>query len=215
MKYFLPISFLFASVLFFQVSFAQKPFVGSLTYQASISHPDTAVVLKQWGVKIYTNDTVVRVETETDQFGVQVYIRNMRLNKAYLLLDLDGGKYAIQTDLSKNTDTIDKSYTVKKKGGGKKVQGLKAKRYWIQEKEIPGFYCYFAKKMSGKYLQVYPEIPYLAVDYQIPSYEGLIHYQLTEVKKEPVSRDLFGIPSDYKRISFEEFLKLYYPTNEQ
>jgi len=79
--------------------------------------PDSNKVWKSWDVTLYTNDTVVRLETETQQFGVQVYIRNMVLNKAYLLLELDGNKYAIQTDLSKKTDTIKKTYTVKKKNG--------------------------------------------------------------------------------------------------
>lgn len=194
---------------------AQKPFFGTLTYQASITHPDTNVVLKKWEVKIYTNDTVVRLETETEQFGTQVYIRNMHMNKAYLLLELDDAKYAIQTDLTKKNDTIDKGYTVKKKVGSKKVAGLKAKRYWIQEKNNQGYYSYFTKKIKNKYLSVYPEVPFLAVDYFIPSHEGLIHYELIDFKKEIVNRDLFGIPSDFKRISFEEFMRIFYSTNEQ
>lgn len=197
------------------VGMAQKPFIGTLTYQASITHPDTNVVIKKWGVKIYTNDTVVRLETETEQFGTQVYIRNMQLNKAYLLLELEEGKYAIQTDLSKKNDSIERGYTVKKKSGSKKVAGLKAKRYWIQEKNNQGYDAYFNKKIANKYLQVYPEVPYLAVDYSIPSHDGLTRYELVECKRETVNRDLFGIPSDYKRISFEEFLKLFYGTNEQ
>lgn len=177
--------------------------------------PDTNMVWKSWGVTLYTNDTVVRVETETEQFGVQVYIRNMALNKAYLLLELDGNKYAIQTDLSKKTDTIPKSYTVKKKMGSKKVAGLKAKKYFVKDQNTEGFYCYFSRKLSNKYLQVYPEVNGLAVDYYIPSQDGLIHYELLEKKDETVNRDLFGIPSDYKRISFEEFMRVFYSTNEQ
>lgn len=177
--------------------------------------PDTQAVAKSWNVTLYTNDTVVRLETETQQFGVQVYIRNMNLNKAYLLLELDGNKYAIQTDLSKKTDSIPKGYTVKKKLGSKKVAGVKAKKYLVKDTDTEGYYCYFAKKLSNKYLQVYPEVPGLAVDYYIPSQEGLIHYELVEKKDETVNRDLFGVPSDYKRISFEEFMRAFYSNNEQ
>ncbi|WP_043023603.1 hypothetical protein [Fluviicola taffensis] len=194
---------------------AQKPFSGVLKYKASITIPDTNVVYKTWGVTIYTNDTVVRLETETDQFGVQVYIRNIQLNKAYLLLELDGNKYAIQTDLTKKSDSISRGYTVKKKFGSKKIAGVKARKYFVKDDNTVGFYCYFAKKMNGKFLQVYPEVKTLAVDYYIPSEDGLIHYELIEKKDEVVNRDLFGIPSDYKRISFEEFMHVFYSTNEQ
>lgn len=198
------------------LSHAQQPFSGVLKYKASLLAPDTNAVMRSWGVKLYTNDTIVRVETETEQFGVQVYIRNMHLNKAYLLLQLDGEKYAIQTDLSKKTDSItDKGYTVKKKYGSKKIAGVKARRYFVKDKNTAGFYCYFAKKMPNKYLQVYPEVSGLAVDYYIPSQDGLIHYELVEKKPETLSRDLFGIPSDYKRISFEEFMHIFYQNNEQ
>lgn len=195
--------------------FSQKSFSGTLKYKATVMAPDTNAVWKSWNVTLYTNDTVVRVETETEQFGVQVYIRNMSLNKAYLLLELDGNKYAIQTDLSKKNDSISKSYTVQKKMGSKKIAGLKAKKYFVKDENTEGFYCYFSKKLSNKYLQVYPEVKGLALDYYIPSQDGLIHYELIEKKEQQVNRDLFGIPSDYKRISFEEFMRAFYSNNEQ
>ncbi|MNJ86529.1 hypothetical protein D3C87_40300 [compost metagenome] len=201
--------------LFSASGFSQQQFSGILKYRASIMLPDTNRVAKSWNVTLYTNDTVVRLETETQQFGVQVYIRNMNLNKAYLLLELDGNKYAIQTDLSKKNDSIPKGYTVKKKMGSKKVAGVKAKKYLVKDKDTEGYYCYFAKKLGNKYLQVYPEVPGLAVDYYIPSQEGLIHYELIEKKDETVNSDLFGVPSDYKRISFEEFMRAFYSNNEQ
>ncbi len=206
----------FSIILFTAFSgLSQKPFSGVLKYKASVMAPDTNKVWKSWNVTLYTNDTVVRVETETEQFGVQVYIRNMSMNKAYLLLELDGNKYAIQTDLSKKADSIPKSYTVKKKMGSKKIAGQKGQKYLVKDENTEGFYCYFSKKLGNKYLQVYPEIKGLALDYYIPSQDGLIHYELIEKKDEQVNRDLFGIPSDYKRISFEEFMRAFYSNNEQ
>lgn len=207
---------LLGALLLAAVTYAQqKPFYGELIYRASISYADTNLVIKEWNVRVFTNDTIVRVETETGQFGTQVYIRHMELGKAYLLLDLEGEKYAIQTTLTKKTDTIPANYTVTKKRGCKKIAGVKCRRYLVKDKDADGFYCYFAKKINHKYLEVYPEVPGLAADYFLPSQEGLIHYQLVEIKPEPVNRDLFGIPSDYKRVSFEEFLKIYYGNNEQ
>ena len=203
-------------ILFTSVSgFSQTKFSGVLKYKATVMVPDSNKVWKSWDVTLYTNDTVVRLETETQQFGVQVYIRNMVLNKAYLLLELDGNKYAIQTDLTKKTDTIKKTYTVKKKMGSRKIAGLKSQKYLVKDENTDGYYCYFSKKLGNKYLQVYPEVKGLAVDYYIPSQDGLIHYELIEKKEEVVNRDLFGIPSDYKRISFEEFMRVFYSNNEQ
>lgn len=196
-------------------AFSQSPFSGILKYKATVMAPDTNKVWKSWNVTLYTNDTVVRVETETEQFGVQVYIRNMTLNKAYLLLELDGNKYAIHTDLSKKKDSIQKGYTVTKKMGSKKIAGLKGKKYLVKDENTEGYYCYFSKKLGNKYLQVYPEVKGLALDYYIPSQDGLIHYELIGKKDETINRDLFGIPSDYKRISFEEFMKIFYSNNEQ
>ena len=196
-------------------AFSQSPFSGVLKYKASVMVPDSNKIWKSWNVTLYTNDTVVRVETETEQFGVQVYIRNMTLNKAYLLLELDGNKYAIHTDLSKKKDSIPKTYTVTKKMGSKKIAGQKAKKYFIKDDNTEGYYCYFSKKLGNKYLQVYPEVKGLALDYYIPSQDGLIHYELIEKKDETINRDMFGIPSDYKRISFEEFMRAFYSNNEQ
>jgi hypothetical protein len=205
--------FLFLITLFFlpiQSTFAQKEFTGELKYVASINYPDTSLVYKSWEVKLYTNDTIVRVETETDALGTQIYIRNMQLEKAYLLLDVQEQKFAIQTDLTKkqNSDSSKTAYTFKKKFfGGKTINGLKCKKYHIVYSESIEFDCYFAKGLSNKYLEVYRNIPGLAVDYFIPNEDGLIHYQLVEQKSVPVNRNLFGIPSDYKRVSFEEFMK--------
>jgi hypothetical protein len=154
----------------------------------------------------------VRVETETGQFGVQVYIRHMELNKAYLLLDAGGEKYAIQTTLDKapEKDTTAPEYTIKKKFGSKKIAGIKCRKYYIVDKnQKEGYYCYFAKKISNKYLEVYREVPGLALDYYLPSQDGLIHYELVSFLPTTVNRDLFGVPSDYKRISFDEFVKLF------
>jgi hypothetical protein len=207
MRISLLLSFLFLSTALL----AQKPFIGTLKYQATIMIPDTNIVYKQWNVTLTTNDTIVRVETETEMFGNQVYIRNMAANKAYLLINMTGQGYAIQNDLSKKDSANPESqYLIKKVKGKKKIAGYKSQKYHVIDKgDSTGYDCYFTKKIKGKYLEVYKEIPYLATDYYIPSTEGLIHYELKEVKLEPVSRDMFGIPSDYKRITFDEFMNMF------
>lgn len=192
---------------------AQKtPLEGYFDYRATLYMPDTNVVLNSWNIRVYTNDTIVRVETET-QLGMQVYIRHMSLNKAYLLLDFDGQRYAIQTDLEKGgekTDTLATKYSIKKKMGSKTIAGVKCRRYHVSDKRVNEEYdCYFAKKIGNKYLEVFSEVPGLAVDYYLPSEDGLVHYELTGLTLTDVNRDLFGVPSDCKRITFDEFVNLF------
>lgn len=192
-------------------AFAQKPVTGIFEYKATISLPDSNVVIQSWNVKVYTNDTVVRVETET-RLGMQIYIRHMSMNKAYLLIHYGDQKYAIQNDLSKKqaSDTAAPQYTMKRKWGSKKIAGVKTRRYYVIDKgQTEGYYCYFARKIDGKYLEVYPESEGLAVDYYLPSPDGLIHYELTRFTETKVDRNLFGLPSDYKRITFDEFINLF------
>lgn len=194
------------------VTLAQKPITGIFEYKATVTLPDTNLVIKSWNVKVLTNDTIVRVETETN-LGTQIYIRHMSLNKAYLLIVYGDEKYAIQNDLSKKaaSDTVKApQYTIKRKWGSKTVAGVKARKYYVKDAGSPdGYYCYFAKHIPGKYLEVYPESEGLAVDYYLPSPDGLIHYELVKYTPTAVSRDLFGIPSDYKRVSFDEFIQRF------
>jgi len=206
MKMRLLVGFLMLSLL----GFTQKePVQGVFHYKASINFPDTNLVFKQWNITVFTNDTVVRVETETGQFGNQVYIRHMSMNKAYLLLNIDGRKYAIQTDLSKEQkkDTLPAKYSFKRKMGSKKIAGFKCKKYYVEDvAQKESFYCYFAKKVSNKYLEVYTDIPGLAMEYYIPTQDGTVKYELQSFDAGPQNRDLFGIPSDYKRVTFEQFV---------
>jgi len=191
------------------VSWGQKPIQGVFAYNATINFPQSDSVYKSWKMIVYTNDTIVRVETETDYFGNQVYIRHMSMKKAYLLIEASGQKYAIQTDLVQQDSVRSKkpSYTVQKKTGGKKIAGIRCKRYYIFETDLKiGYDAYFAKKISNKYLEFFTDVPGLGMDFYRPSELGLVHYELESFVFGVQDRNLFGIPSDYKRVTFEQFM---------
>lgn len=197
-------------------SFAQKaPISGVFRYSASLTLQDSTTAISTWKVVVRTNDTISRVETDTDVLGTQVYIRHMAMNKAYLLLEMGSEKFAIQTDLVKKADTarLAPAYTMKKLRGSKKIAGLKCVKYQITYPNTKPFICYYAKKIPNKYLEVYAAIPGLAVDYYLPSEDGLMHYVLQSFEPGPLDRDLFGVPSDYKRITFDEFMHRFYSDN--
>lgn len=198
---------LFVSIFFLFANSAQAQLSGMLVYQVDLLSADTMNPQNHWQVVVYTNDTMVRVETQGGPFGKQVYIRHMVLNKAYLLLAMDGQKFAIRTDLANKSKDTSLNYTVKKLIGSKKINGIRCKKYKITDVGAPmGYVCYFAKKIPNKYIEVYQDIQGLALDYFLPSQNGLIHYQLVQYEAQVLDKNMFGIPSDYKKVTFEEFM---------
>ena len=188
----------------------QKPFIGLLEYK--ISARDTALreMLPSYPMVIYSNDTIIRKTNFTDQLGVQVVIQHMSMNKSYLLLEAKQGKYAIQTDLNKNkSDTVSSKYTFKKKWFKKRILGTKAKRVLASHPDFkePIEFLYY-KKISNKYNSIFEEIPGLPVKYSVTTPDGILDYQLVKITEYSPDRNLFGIPSDYQRVSFDEFLKI-------
>ena len=90
----------FVAVCIFLVSsgmlFAQKAFTGKLVYRVEIADTSLQNMFPPSTMTIYTNDTILRVETRTDALGAQVLIQHMEKKKAYLLIESPMGKYAIQ-----------------------------------------------------------------------------------------------------------------------
>jgi hypothetical protein len=189
-----------------------KPFQGKLVY--SVEMADTAMqkMIPARTMVIYTNDTIVRIENETNQLGKQIIIKHTVLNKSILLLSSGDKNYAIQTNLNKKSDSTslkpsESKYIYKKKFGRKKIVNKKANRMTIQlkgqKKQIEILYF---KDYSTKYIDAYNEIPGLPVRYYIQTEDGIVVYTLIQMENKTINRDLFGIPSDYKRVTFDQFL---------
>jgi hypothetical protein len=196
----------------------QNSFTGMLEYK--INPRDSAMkdLIPENVMIIYTNDTIARMENQTSQLGKQIVIRHMEKNKSYLLLDTKLGKFAIQTDPSKaDTIAVESKYNFKNKFCRTKILGKKANRVVVSH---PSFeekieFLYF-KDISNKYNNVFKEVQGLPVKYSIPSADGVLDYELVRINRFMPNHDLFGIPSDYERLSFDEFLdKMLAPENEK
>jgi len=198
------------SLLLSNVSYSQKqiPFTGMLEY--TITSVDTlnnatTAVNKMF---LYTNDTITRTENFTRKLGQQVAIRHMAKQKSYLLLITDSGKFAIQSDHSKN-DSIQKEseYVFKKKWFKRKIAGQKASRILVSHPNFqePIEFLYL-KNRSNKYLNIHTEIPGLLLKYSIQTADGRLNYELVKLNEYTPNNDLFGIPSDFEKISFDDFL---------
>jgi len=185
-----------------------KSFTGLLEYK--ISSRDTALrnILPDNSMYIYTNDTITRMENFTDQLGMQVTIKHMEKNKSYLLLNTVAGKFAIQTDLSaQDTSKYKNKYTFRKKLFKRKFLGMKANRIMASHPDLeePIEFLYF-KKISGKYNSTFEDFPGLPVRYSVVTADGVIDYELVKINPYTPNRDLFGVPSDFERVTFDEFL---------
>jgi len=198
--------------------FAQKtkPFTGMLEYKISVRDTALQGMVPNNAMRLYTNDTVTRIENFSPQLGSQVSIRHMMLNKSYLLLTVqDTMNFAIQTDLNAQDSLPQESkYTYDKKWLKKKHLGMRAKRVMVSHPdfESPIEFLYI-KKISGKYLNIHKAIPGLLVKYSVSTPDGILDYELVEMRPFMPHRDLFGIPADYKKVTFDAFMDYMFPAS--
>lgn len=188
-------------------------FVGMLEYK--ITPRDTALqkIIPENRMIVYTNDTIARIENFTGHLGKQIAIRHMLKDKSYLLVDSEMGKFAIQMDNAKEEEDqpdslkVVSKYSFKKKCFKRKILGRKAKRLITSHPDFkePIEFWYF-KGYSKKLLDAFDEIPGLPVKYTVPTPDALLDYELVKMSEYAPKRDLFGISSEYTRISFDDFM---------
>ena len=184
-------------------------FNGMLEYTISVYDSTTSTLTPINQMIIYTNDTISRMENFTGQLGKQVTIRNMGLNKSYLLIEVnDSSKFAIKTNLNVHDSIRSKTlYTFDKKMFKRKVLGKKANRMMVNHPDFaePIEFLYM-KRYSREYLNNFQSIPGLLVKFSVATPDGIMNYELTKFSEYTVNRDLFGIPSDYQRVTLDEFM---------
>ena len=197
-------------VFLFLVSctFAQEqvPFQGKLVYSIQIMDTSLRKIYPDKEMVIYTNDTLLRIENATDQLGQQVLIKHMLLNKSYLLLETPIDNYAIQTDHS--TQKIDSfPYSFQKKWGKRKIAGIKANRLMVKHAayDKPMEFLYI-KNTSNHYLNAFTNFPGLLASYYVVTVDGIFVYKLKSMETMVPQHDLFGIPSDFKKVTFDQFM---------
>lgn len=209
-RYYLLAVLLLSSTVGFTQKF--KGFSGLLEYKITAEDTSLASLYPETRMVIYTNDTIVRMENQTSSLGRQVTIRHAEKQKAYQLLETEFGKFAIKADLTDKTDSIPASdrYTFDKKCKREKILGKKAILYEVNQEayNAPKNFLFY-KNYSNKYLNTFEEVPYLPVVYYVITYDVILKYELVRMSEYAPNRDLFGIPSDYERVTFDEFLDKY------
>jgi len=201
---YLVFSFLFSTSLIGQ-SF--QSFEGKMVYSVEVIHPETKKPKFISLMTIYANDTLVRTETESTNFGTQIVIKHLTHRKQYLLIEANSKKYAIQQPAPKDTNST--KYILRNKCGGKKIGGIKSKKIEISSKMFPeAQICYYSKKYSPHFLELFPGIKGLPTEYFLMTEDGLIKYTLREITPSKLSPTLFTFTKDYTKISLNDFIDL-------
>lgn len=195
-----------------------KKFEGVLVYSITPVDTNLQKLYDTNYMVIYTNDTIVRTENNTQNLGKQIVLKHLQLNKSYLLIENNNQKFAIQTDHNKEKDstTLKSKESFNKTRGKKIICNQKAKKIIATNTSSnKALEVYYFKKISPKYIEAYKKSPGLPVLFYLESNEGLIKYELIEITRKKIDRNLFGIPSDYQKIGFDEFIKLMHSNTQE
>ena len=204
MKHILVISICFLSHFAFNQQY--KPFEGVFTY--SVEQVDSTLKKAQFIslVHIYTNDTIVRTDSESASLGKQTLLRHIGLQKQYVLLEYNNKKYAIQQIIPKDTSTSKYNFTYTKKK--KRFAGVKANQVIINSKNYPSpLKCYFTSKYNPIYLDILKGIPGLPTLYYVTTENGILRFTLRKIDPIQLPKTTFLFSKDYERISFSDFIE--------
>lgn len=155
---------------------------------------------------VYAKDSMLRIDNYTP-IGKQIYIKHIPRNRAYILMDLGSSKVAIQT--IPDTTEENNSYEFKKLPGSKVIGGLKTNNIQVKDLELDTILqMNYAPDIPAKYSTALKGIPGMPIKYYLFTDNEWLTYELISLDKSPLNIDLFGIPSDYKIITLDQFINM-------
>lgn len=202
-------SFLILSLFLFSCGIQKEskaPFEGKLVYSVSsaLNNPDDSDSVNYQIV--YAKDSLVRIESFTP-IGKQIYIKHIPKNRAYILMDLEFKKVAVQT--IPDTLKSEGKYTFEAKMGSETFAEQKTKKIKVTlNDQDTTMVMNYLPNISPKYTDAIEGIPGLPAKYSVFSNDLWVSYELISFEEREVSRDLFGIPSDHEIMSLDEFMEL-------
>lgn len=183
-------------------------FTGKLVFTVEMLDTTVQQIIDAREMEVYTNDTLSRIVVQNDALGEQVTIKHMEYRKSYLLMNMGGQKLAIQTDAADDTSHVEPYQFKYKLFGRKKVNGFVLKKAIVYREDLEEKReIWYFKDIRPDIMDMYAGIKGLPADFYIGTVDGIVHYTLKSIEAQPVEKDLFGIPSDYEKITLHEFMK--------
>lgn len=208
------ILFLFINTVLYAQKTNFKPFSGAFTYKVELVDSTLKKGKFQYYMRVYTNDTIVRMENESDLFGKQIVIKHLKLNKQYLLLTCNNQKYALQQQIL--PDTTPSKYQFEEKQKFKKFAKKKSQLAITSIKNVPyKFNTYYSTEYNPIYLDILKGIKGLPTQYFLPSNKGILRYTLIEVQEINLPKTTFLFSKDYMKITFDDFIKTITESNKE
>lgn len=205
MRYFLLIFLLFFinSSLFSQ---KYKPFEGTIFYDVYLQASPDSLPKRINYLTLHIKDSLVRVDTNSENFGGQSTIKNSNRKRAYILLKSNDQFYAIRHIL---TDSASKDFSFKKLNKKAKLDGFQIKS--VKRISATGEIdtIYYFPKINPVYLNIFSGIKGLPAEYRVPVNEkAFLIYQAIRIEEKELDPKLFSIPNFFKIITFDEFILL-------
>ena len=202
---------LFISILFTIISCATPKvqnahFEGKFVYKISLPNGIDEVSDSTDYQVVYAKDSMLRIENNTP-IGKQIYIKHIPRNRAYILMDFGATKLAIQT--IPDTASENSNYHYSSLKGGEKIAGFKTQSIAVHDIEMDTTITMnYYPNISSKYSTAYTRMPGLPMKYYLLSDNEWVKYQIQSIEEKVLDINLFGIPSDYQIITFDEFIEL-------
>jgi hypothetical protein len=136
---------------------ATERFEGKMVYKLSSDKLDRLATDSMDYQVIYAKDSMLRIENFTP-IGKQIYIKHIPKNRAYILLDLEFQKFAIQSIPEPPVNAG--KYEFKKKRGSEVICGIEAKKILVTIPDLDTTVTMlYHPKISADYSEAIPGMP--------------------------------------------------------
>ncbi|MFZ9587151.1 MAG: hypothetical protein ACO29U_06085 [Crocinitomicaceae bacterium] len=163
---------------------------------------------------IFARDSLIKIVNFSPDLGRQETIKHLVYQKKYVLIELAEGKFAIQ--MKDSLHPVNKACEFKATRGHVKIAGIRGKKlsadYELVKNDLTVVYT---KKISSKYLDAFTNAPGLLLMYYVANDHGLFKYTLESIDYKTPPIALFLIPSDFQKVSMDEFLRKSTITKER
>ncbi|MDC0304094.1 DUF4412 domain-containing protein [Flavobacteriales bacterium] len=153
-----------------------------------------------------------RLEQSMGMGMSQVTITDMKTESGTLLMDMMGKKMAVSMSKDelgklekKKAETKPKFNYVK--GAGKEIAGYKCEKVMVTMEGVEEMELFYTNELPAGANKQFEGLKGFPLEYTMDSGQFKVKMTAKTVTKEKLDKSLFGIPSDFEKMTFAEFEK--------